>query len=301
MFKRKKENVVQESTKPKKTEFVDFYAEIDPTKEKHETVPQEEPSTFSKPIFEPKPQEQLAEEPIYKVPVSEEPEEIKTKIEEPLDLEPIDEEPIYYEPENESVVEEIIEEPILVEKTENKTLKDSFVWANSSEVCDIEQPKKKLSKKDLKKELKQAKKANKKITPEPIKHVIPEIEKQPEEEKKVDLNSFFEASKTTNKLKRRDRKKYSKKELKRRKKRASRTRTSEDIKDQKIYKFRKKKYIKVEDFISYLNDHYLDIDDVAHDVLADENFFGWISKKSGMFDYSLQQFKEILAKIEKNS
>lgn len=114
---------------------------------------------------------------------------------------------------------------------------------------------------------------------------------------KVDLNSFFEASKQQNKLKRSERKKYSKRELKRRKKRQNR-RISEEIKDQRVFKFRKKKYKDVEEFISYLNDHYLDIDDVARDVLADENFFGWVGKRSGVFPQSLSKFKEIKEKIE---
>lgn len=117
---------------------------------------------------------------------------------------------------------------------------------------------------------------------------------------KVDLNHFFEASKEQKKLKRREKKQYSRKELKRRKKRQSRSRVPEDIRDQKVFLFRKKRYKTVEDFIQYLNDHYLDIDDVARDVLADENFFGFVGKKSGVFPQSLQEFREIKKKIEGN-
>ena len=116
---------------------------------------------------------------------------------------------------------------------------------------------------------------------------------------KVDLNSFFEASKHQKKLKRSDRKKYSKRELKRRKKRQNKH-IPDEIKDQRVFKFRKKKYKDVQEFITYLNDHYLDIDDVAHDVLADENFFGWVGKKSGVFPQSLAQFKQIKETIEKD-
>lgn len=117
---------------------------------------------------------------------------------------------------------------------------------------------------------------------------------------KVDLNEFFEASKEQKKLKRRDKKQYSRKELKRRKKRQTRSRVPDDIRDQKVFLFRKKRYKTVEDFIKYLNDHYLDIDDVASEVLADENFFGFVGKKSGVFPQSLQEFREIKKKIEGN-
>lgn len=117
---------------------------------------------------------------------------------------------------------------------------------------------------------------------------------------KVDLNEFFEASKEQKKLKRREKKQYSRKELKRRKKRQSRSRVPDDIRDQKVFLFRKKRYKNVEDFIQYLNDHYLDIDDIAREVLADENFFGFVGKKSGVFPQSLQEFREIKKKIEGN-
>jgi len=178
-------------------------------------------------------------------------------------------------------------EEVKEEVTNSMDQSDSFIWTNTEEY-ELKQAKKKPSKK----EQKQAQQVTKK--PQTTK-----VYEEPKKTDKVDLNSFFEASSATKKLKRRDRKKYSKKELKRRKKRANKTRTSEDIKNQKVYKFRKKKYTEVADFIAYLNDHYLDIDDVAHDVLSDENFFGWISKKSGMFDQSLKDYQEILAKIEK--
>ncbi len=34
-------------------------------------------------------------------------------------------------------------------------------------------------------------------------------------------------------------------------------------------------------------------------LLADEKFYEWISKRSGVFDESLEKFKEIKEKIEK--
>ncbi|MDC0559095.1 hypothetical protein OAO42_01655 [Candidatus Izimaplasma bacterium] len=114
-----------------------------------------------------------------------------------------------------------------------------------------------------------------------------------------DLRSFFsEGEEFKRKLTRKEKKKV-KKENKKQKRRSRRGREEEAIKDQKIFKFRKKKYNKVEDFIAYLNDHYLDIDQVATEVLKDKNFFGWISKRSGVFDVSLREFQEIKAKTEK--
>lgn len=112
----------------------------------------------------------------------------------------------------------------------------------------------------------------------------------------IDLRSFFEAPKEQKKQKRGERKKYSRKERKRKKNR-SMARTPDAIQDQRVFLFRKKKYKEVDDFIAYLNDHYLDIDDVARDVLADEWFFGWLGKRSGMFSQSLAKFKEIQKRI----
>ena len=71
------------------------------------------------------------------------------------------------------------------------------------------------------------------------------------------------------------------------------------VKNQKVFVFRNKKYFKVEDFIKYLNSHYLEIDKISQEVLDDENFYGWLSKKSGVFEDSIKQFKEIKEKIEK--
>ncbi len=114
-----------------------------------------------------------------------------------------------------------------------------------------------------------------------------------------DLRSFFSEGEEFKRKPNRKEKKKLKKENKKQKRRSRKGREEEAIKDQKIFKFRKKKYNKVEDFISYLNDHYLDIDQVATEVLKDKNFFGWISKRSGVFDESLREFQEIKAKTEK--
>jgi len=112
---------------------------------------------------------------------------------------------------------------------------------------------------------------------------------------KKELGEYFEEDrKKSKKLRVKDKKdkKQSKRQLRRAKEFA-------DIKDRRIFRYDNKKYNKVEDFIKYLNDHYKDIDDVASEIMNDENFFGWINKKSGFFDDSLKKFKEIKEKIEK--
>lgn len=74
-----------------------------------------------------------------------------------------------------------------------------------------------------------------------------------------------------------------------------------DMINQKVFKYRKKKYTKVEDFITYLNEHYLDIEQISKELLNNKNFFSWINKTSGMFNQSLKEFIEIKDKIENKS
>lgn len=110
-----------------------------------------------------------------------------------------------------------------------------------------------------------------------------------------DLNTFFEKDrKSLDKLKIKEKK--TKKKSRRSKKKE---RDLQEVKDRKLFKYNNKKYTKVEDFIKYLNDHYLDMDKIAKEVLDDENFYGWVSKSSGIFEKSLEEFKEIKQKIEK--
>ena len=71
----------------------------------------------------------------------------------------------------------------------------------------------------------------------------------------------------------------------------------DDIKKRRAYKYKRKKYTKVEDFITFLNDNYLDLDEVADKVLGDENFHGWLKKRSKRFDESINKFKDIVEKI----
>ncbi|QMS84887.1 hypothetical protein [Candidatus Xianfuyuplasma coldseepsis] len=232
--------------------------------------------------------------------------------------------------ESQDIIQEILEEnqedseevkmpkPETVEEEpdDSPVVQQGFVWTDV-DACDL--PQKKLSRKERKrleqerlerekeeKRNKRKKRRHKVVEEQPQKRpedmIAPPVEDVVTEEEKVDLNTFFETSKLKKKkLKRRDRKKYSRKELRRRKKREKKGQGIEDVKDQNLYKFRRKKYKTVEDFITYLNDNYLEIDSVAQDVLADERFFGWIGKKSGVFNQSLQEFKEIKAKTEKKS
>ena len=72
--------------------------------------------------------------------------------------------------------------------------------------------------------------------------------------------------------------------------------STKSIKLKKILQ-KRKKYTKVEDFIAFLNDNYLDLDEIADFVLADENFHGWLKKKSKRFDESIGDFRELIEKI----
>lgn len=124
-----------------------------------------------------------------------------------------------------------------------------------------------------------------------------------EPKNKKELSAYFEESKTKNKkLNKAEKKALSKSNHKGKKNKASKKdKLQEDIKNQKAFRYDGKKYTKVEDFIAYLNAHYLDIEEIAEEVLEDENFFGWINNNSGVFAKSLKEFKEIKAKIENKS
>ena len=116
---------------------------------------------------------------------------------------------------------------------------------------------------------------------------------------KKDLNKFFEEDKKkVEKLKKKKDKEP--KPKKKSKRQLQKEKDYEEIKDKKIFKYKGKKYKKLENFVKYLNDHYLDIEQIASEVLEDENFLGWISKKSGTFSESIQKFKEIKQEIENN-
>ncbi|MFK5882968.1 MAG: hypothetical protein QM489_01360 [Candidatus Izemoplasma sp.] len=113
-----------------------------------------------------------------------------------------------------------------------------------------------------------------------------------------ELDKYFDDSRKENaknakkKPKKAKVKKESKRLLKQRK-------AFEDVKNQRVYKFRKKKYTKVDDFIKFLNDNYLDIDNIAKEVLDDKAFYGFISKKSGVFETSIKEFKKIKEEIDR--
>ena len=111
---------------------------------------------------------------------------------------------------------------------------------------------------------------------------------------KKDLNKFFEEGKEKSKKLR----KTEKKEKKKSKRSKKKEHDLQDVKDRKIFRYRNKKYTKVEDFVKFLLDHYLDLDEIAAEVLDDENFYGWVSKRSGIFEQSLKEFKEMKEKIE---
>jgi len=112
---------------------------------------------------------------------------------------------------------------------------------------------------------------------------------------KKDINEYFKkGTKRNKKLK-----KASEKRKKKSKKQLKMEQEFETIRDQKFYIFEKMKYRKIDNFIKYLDKHYKDIDQIAPKLLADEKFYEWISKRSGVFDESLEKFKKIKEKIEK--
>ena len=187
------------------------------------------------------------------------------------------------EPEvEEKIVEEIQDE---IKETEPKDDSLAFIWANTEEY------EAKMEKLNNKKKKKRKGKRDKKDVDE-----TPKIA-----EEKVELSKFFENSKKNNsKLKFEEEPKEEKK-TKKSKKQTKREKNFQDLKDQKAFRFRGKRYTKIEDFVAYLHDHYIDIEEISREVLDDENFFGWVSKKSGIFDVSLKEFKEIKAKIEDKS
>lgn len=136
-----------------------------------------------------------------------------------------------------------------------------------------------------------------------------DIEEEPCEDNEEDTSPFAEASKEGTKKdmqryfdkgmkKSKKLKKTKEKKSKKSKKQQRMEREFDEIRDQRFYLFEKKKYKKVDDFISYLNKHYKEIDQIAQKLLADEKFYEWISKRSGVFDESLEKFKEIKEKIE---
>lgn len=135
--------------------------------------------------------------------------------------------------------------------------------------------------------------------PEPIIEDPKEEPKKEPKKAKKDLNKFFEQDKKkTEKLKKKQDKPT--KVKKKSKRQLQKEKDYEAIKDKRVFKYKGKKYNKVEDFIKYLNDHYLDLEQIALEVLEDENFLGWISKKSGNFSESIKKFKEIKQEIENN-
>ena len=64
------------------------------------------------------------------------------------------------------------------------------------------------------------------------------------------------------------------------------------------FRYKGKKFQKPEDFIKYLDAHYLDLEEIAFDLLNDKLFFTWIGKRSGLFPQSLKEFTKIKEKIE---
>jgi hypothetical protein len=202
----------------------------------------------------------------------------------------IEKEPIKAKNENTNAIQE--ENSVIInEVSEVEFIEENWIWFDSEEAI------LKREKDRKKKKPKRGKKGQ---------------EEQEEPQEKKDLNAYFREQRAkkqklqpktkppvtkTQETNEGEEEQTDKKSKKRKK--TKKDLLEEQIKDQKIYRYNNKKYTKVEDFITYLNAHYLDIEDIAREVLDDENFFGWVNKNSGMFQQSLKQFKEIKEKIEK--
>lgn len=129
------------------------------------------------------------------------------------------------------------------------------------------------------------------VTNEIINDESIEIE-QPTIENQNENQEVVEEEKETKKKKKKPKKKKKEKKTKKDK-------DLQAIKDRRMFKFKKRKYTKIEDFIKYLNAHYLDIDDISKEVLESEFFHGWLSKNSGKYQESILELKKIKEKIEK--
>jgi hypothetical protein len=71
-----------------------------------------------------------------------------------------------------------------------------------------------------------------------------------------------------------------------------------DISERNLYKYKNIKFKEITDFIRYLDQHYLELDDIAKDVLNDPKFLGWLKQKSGFFDESIEEFKSLRSIID---
>ena len=123
------------------------------------------------------------------------------------------------------------------------------------------------------------------------------VEKTKGEQKKFE--EYFEqgrAEQSELEIKEKPKKKQKKPKKLRRKKQRD-IEDFEDVKKRRAYKYKRKKYTKVVDFIKFLNENYLDLDEIADKVLGDENFHGWLKKRSKQFDESIEEFKDIIETI----
>jgi hypothetical protein len=112
---------------------------------------------------------------------------------------------------------------------------------------------------------------------------------------KKDLSSFFIESKRYNNMVQ----VKEPKEKKSNKKHKNVETETINIDNDYSYVFRNVRYTRVEDFIDYLNDNYLEIEKISQEAISDEKLYQWLSKKSYVFDDSVKQFKEIKERIEK--
>ena len=126
---------------------------------------------------------------------------------------------------------------------------------------------------------------------------VPVEEEIENKKRKSSLKERFEQNRAAQKqlkVEKAEPKKEKKPKKVRKRRRQKRLEDFEVAKKRRAYKYKKNKYIKVKDFITYLNGHYLELDEIAAKVLVDENFHGWLKKRSKRFDESIHEFREII-------
>ncbi|MCF7925098.1 MAG: hypothetical protein K9L26_00990 [Candidatus Izimaplasma sp.] len=115
---------------------------------------------------------------------------------------------------------------------------------------------------------------------------------------KPDLDQFFEEDPSLRKQKKTRKQKKQKQQKEERESKKQQAMTSGVGK--RKYRLKRKKFKKVEDIIEYINNHYLDSDDIARELLEDKFFYGFLEKKnSRLYEESLAILNVVKEKIEK--
>ncbi|MEC9484737.1 MAG: hypothetical protein UMR38_02530 [Candidatus Izemoplasma sp.] len=122
-----------------------------------------------------------------------------------------------------------------------------------------------------------------------------------------DIDSFFDTDESLKKDSIKTKTKQKKKKKKKQKTKDSKTPSNmmeiaakATTSQKRKYRIKKKKFKSIDDIISYMNDHYLEIDNIAETLLEDSTFFGFLKKKNAhQYEESLALLNVLKEKIEK--